>query len=149
MNYKAQKSNKGYSIKLRIADLIIKMYSRFALEQLSEEEKRQERLERFKNFFYRGKQNPDILIEVKIVDKLPKILKAKTIFITYHFQDGKENWRLLKRRKGYIYSCPLEEKKQVMLVNETFDRVTAYLLSKKGKGQVWKSPEIVYDCLQV
>ena len=56
---------------------------------------------------------------------------------------------MLKRRKGYIYSCPLEEKKQVMLVNETFDRVTAYLLSKKGKGQVWKTTDIIYDFLQV
>jgi len=36
-----------------------------------------------------------------------------------------------------------------MLVNQAFDRVSAYLLPKKDKGRVWNSADIVYDFLQV
>ena len=143
------KTNNPYSVKLRIADIIIKMRSRFALEQVSDEENRQQASERFKNFLYKGKKGSHILIEVEIVDKLPKLSEAKPIFITYHFQDGSENWRLLRKGKSYIYMNPLENKKQIMLVNGTFDRVTAYLLTKKDKGKVWNIGDIIYDFLQV
>jgi hypothetical protein len=149
MNLESQKPNNRYFVKLRIADIIIQMYSRFALEKLSKEEERLQMLERFKNFLYKGRQKPHILIEVEILDKLPNAPKAKPIFITYHFQDGSENWRLLKKGKGYIYRSPLQDKKQVMLVNENFDRVTAYLLPKKDKGKVWNISDIIYDFLQV
>lgn len=143
------KTESRYSVKLRIANIIIQMHSHFPLEKLSKEEERVQMLERFKNFFYKGEQKPHILIKVEIVDKLPKIPKAKPIFITYHFQDGSENWRLLKKGKGYIYRSPLEDKKQVVLVNATFDRVTAYLLPKKNKGKVWNITDVIYDFLQV
>jgi hypothetical protein len=145
----SQKLNNQYSVKLRIADIIIQMYSRFPLEKFTKEEERRQAFERFKNFFYKGKQKPHILIEIKIVEGLPKIPTIKPIFITYHFQDGKENWRLLKTGNSYIYKSPLKDKKQVMLVNETFDKVTAYLLPKKDKGKVWNISDIIYDFLQV
>jgi len=136
-------------VKLKIADIIIQMQSDFALEQLTEEEQRLEVAERFKNFFYEGKKDPHIIIKVEIVDKLPQIRKTEPVFITYHFEDGSENWRLLKKGNTYIYKTPLKDKKQLMLVNETFDRVTAYLKPKKVKGWVWNISDIIYDFLQV
>lgn len=136
-------------IKLKIADIIIEMQSNFALEQLTKKEQRFQIAERFKNFFYEGKEDPHIIIKVEIVDKLPQIGKAEPVFITYHFQDGSENWRLLKKDNTYIYKSPLKDKRQLMLVNETFDRVTAYLLPKKDKGRVWNTSDIIYDFLQV
>jgi len=138
-----------HKTKLRIADVVVQMQSSFALEQLTEEEKRLQVAERFNNFFYNGRKTPNILIDVEIVDKLPPTRSAKPLFITYHFQDGRENWRLLKKGNTYIYKSPLENKKQLMLINETFDRVKAYLLPKNNKARVWSDTDIIYDFLQV
>lgn len=137
------------AIKLKIADVIIQMESRFPIQRLSEEERKLQISERFNNFFYSGKEKPHISIEAQIVDKLPEIYDAKPLFITYHFQDKSENWRLLKKADSYIYKSPLEDKKQLMLVNRDFDRVTAYLLPRKNKGKVWTVNDIIYDFLQV
>ncbi|MBU4251977.1 MAG: hypothetical protein KKC39_07435 [Candidatus Omnitrophica bacterium] len=136
-------------VNLKIADTVILMQSRFPQEQLSAEEQKLQVTERFDNFFYKGSQRPDILIHIDIVDKLPEIHNTKPVFITYHFQDKSENWRLLKKGETYIYKCPLEDKKQIMLVNKTFNRVKAYLLPKKNKGKVWNTSDIIYDFLQV
>jgi hypothetical protein len=135
-------------IKLRIADIIIQMKSGFALEKFSKKEKKSQAVERFNNFFYKGAKKPRIAIEVNIVDKLPEI-DGKNIFITNHFQDGRENWRLLKKGKSYVYKSPLDDKKQVVLINENLDKITAYLLPKKIKGHVWNHSDIIYDFLQV
>ncbi len=136
-------------VKLKIADIIIEMQSEFGLEPFTEDEQRQRLPERFNNFFYKGRQKPHIRIKVEIADKLPKIHKTGHVFTTYHFQDGSENWRLLKKDNAYIYKSPLKDKKQVMLVNKTFDRITAYLLPKKQKGRVWRIDDIIYDFLHV
>ncbi len=153
------------TIKLRIADIVIQMDSRFPLEQLGDEdEQKHQAAERYKKFFYQGKQAPDIRIKVEITDKLPEISKAEPVFITYHFQDKKENWRLLRKGNTYIYKSPLEDKKQVILINKTFDKITAYILPKdkkvgltekrrefikENKGFVWNTSDIIYDFLQV
>lgn len=134
---------------LKIAGIIIRMESRFGLEKLTKYGKRVERQERFNNFFYDGKEDPHILIKVEIVDKLPQIRKTEPVFITYHFEDGSENWRLLKKDNNYIYKSPLKGKKQLVLVNGNFNRVTAYLLPKKDKNWVWNTTDIIYDFLQV
>ena len=136
-------------VKLKIADIIIEMQSEFGLEPFTENEQWRRLPERFNNFFYNSMQKPDIRIKVEIVDKLPRIDKVKQVFTTYHFQDGSENWRLLKKDNTYIYKSPLKDKKQVMLVNKRFDRITAYLLPKKQKGRVWRIDDIVYDFLHV
>ena len=137
-------------IKLKIADIIIVMQSKFPLKQFTEEQKQAFPVpEIFNNFFYEGKEKPRIVIKVEIVDKLPQVHKAKTVFTAYHFQDGSENWRLLKKDNIYVYKCPLKDKEQLMLVNRTFDRVTAYLLLKRNKCWEWKVPDIIYDFLQV
>lgn len=134
--------------KLKIADVVIKMQSSFPLGRLTKDEERLQVSERFDNFFYQGRQTSDILIDVEIVDKLPQVIGAKNIFITTHFQDGSENWRLLKKGNTYIYKSLLEDKKQLMLVNKTFARITAYLF-KKGKEKSWQATELIYDFLQV
>lgn len=143
MNKKA-----NHRIKLRIADIIIDIQSRFRLELFTEEEQKSLVAERFNNFFYEGNQKPDILIKVEVTDRLPDA-SGETIFVTTHFQDGRENWRLLKKGNAYVYKSSLEDKEQLMFVNRTFDRVTAYLLPKKNKDLVWNITDIIYDFLQV
>ncbi len=136
-------------VKLKIADIIIHMQSNFALEQLTDREQKERLSERLGNFLYEGEDRPDILIDINIVDRLPEIPEAEDIFITYHPDGHNENWRLQKEDNSYIYRCPLRHKGQVMRVNQTFDRATAYLLPKKDKGVVWNITDIVYDFLQV
>ncbi|MCM8773301.1 MAG: hypothetical protein NC820_00995 [Candidatus Omnitrophica bacterium] len=134
---------------LNIADTIVRMQSKFPLEQLSKEEEKMLFTERFNNFLYKGEKKPDIFIYVDIVDKLPKICNVKPLFTTYHFQDGSKNWELFKKGGMYIYRCMLEDKRQLMLINRNFDKVNAYLLPKRDKGRVWNSTDIIYDFLQV
>jgi len=121
-------------VNLRIADINIEMISRFPLEELSESERIAQVEERFKNFLYAGNLNPDISIRIEIVKKLPLIKNAKLQFITYHFQDKSENWRFLKVNSSYIFKSPLEDKKQLMLINKDF---------------VWNFTDIIYDFSQV
>jgi len=138
-------------IKLKIAGITTKMRSNFAIVQLSEEEKKAVMSERFDNFFcdVSQKEKEDILINVEIVDKLPKVEKAKLLFVAYHPEDGSENWRLLQKGDTRIYKIPIEDKTQLMLVNRNLNRVTAYLLPKKDKGPVWGTSDLIYDFLQV
>jgi hypothetical protein len=153
-----------HKISLKIADVVIRMQSRYPLQKPTEEEKKRMVSERFDNFTYKGSGKPDILIDIDITGNLPQVKNTKPVFITYHFQDGKENWRLLKKGGKYIYKSPLDNKKQLMRVNKSFDRVDAYLLSKsrggaydkeskdfvkKNKGLVWNTGDVIYDFLQV
>jgi len=136
------------SVNLKIADTVIRMQSGFPIKPLSEEDLKLESPERFNSFFYKGGRKPDILIDIKVVKKLPKF-SGKVIFITTHFQDGSENWRLLKRGSAYIYKSPLDEKKQVAVVSKDFKRADVYLLPKRSKDFVWETSDIIYDFLQV
>lgn len=155
-------------VNLKIADVIIRMKSRFPHKQITkEEEQTHQAAARYGRFFYEGRQKPHIIINIEIVNRLPEISKAKPLFIAYHFQNGSENWRLLKKDNTYIYKSPLEDKKQLMVVNKTFDRVTAHLLPKdrrqktenieqkiesrrqEEKEFVWNTSDIIYDFLQV
>jgi hypothetical protein len=176
------------TVKLKIADIIIEMRSRFPLKppnvltstvlpppppgdslqmrkgtlpprgrkptspppaESKKEARERDADERFKNFFYSGKKKPHIRIKVNIVDKLPELAEAKDLFITYHPYDQEENWRLCKIDSGYIYKSPLENKKQLAIINDTFDRVEIYLLPNDQKGSVWQIDDIIYDFLQV
>ncbi|MFC1804983.1 hypothetical protein ACFLZ3_04065 [Candidatus Omnitrophota bacterium] len=138
------------SIKLKIADIIIELKSKFRLKPYSKYEKRKRAPERLKNFFYHGKKKKaDIKITVNIVDRFPKIEKTRPVFITCHFQDGSENWRLLKKGDTYVFQSPLKTKNQLMLISRDFDRVTAYLLSGEDRAKAWRPEDIVYDFIQV
>ena len=149
---------------MKISDVVIKMESGFPLTPVTKESKKAQVAERFNNFFYEGKERADINIEVKIVKKLPKVEEAKIVFVTYHFQDGSENWRLLRKGNTFYYKSPLKDKRQVMVVNKDFNRVTAYLLPKNtgaafdegsrkfveaNKGFTWQPSDLIYDFLQV
>jgi len=136
-------------IRLKIADIIIQMQSRFALAQPAKEERERLHSERFNNFFYKGKNKPQIFIRVNIVESLPRIVRAKPVFITTHFQGGEEDWSLLKKGGSYIYECHLHDRRQVIFVNKTFEKADAYLLSKETDGWSWGMGVIVYDFLQV
>ena len=138
-----------FEANLKIADVIIKMQSKFPLESHTEEEIATLHTERYDNFTYKGSKKPDIFIDVRIVEKLPKVSGTKPMFITYHFQDNSENWRMLRKGDSYVYKTPLETKKQLMLVSRNFNKVTAYLLPKKDKGRVWSTGDLIYDFLQV
>jgi hypothetical protein len=142
---------------LDIADMLIRLRSRSAAEPFVKEQDSV----RFNNFFYQGRRKPDISIDIKVVEALPEIDGAETLFVTYHFMDQQENWRLLAKGKKFIYLCRIEAKKQLMLVNGRFDKVEAYVLpvveytlSEDGERRsitkpIWRIPDIVYDFLQV
>lgn len=144
-----------YNVKLQIAGVIIQMHSKYEVglkDDVSASDKKtsdNEPGERYKNFLYKGEREPDIKIKVELVKKLPDTKRIKSIFITTHFQDGSENWRLLRRNGGFIYKSPVESKKVYATINRTFDRTTIYLLPKKEKGYVWNIADIIYDFLQV
>lgn len=144
-----------YSVKLRIAGIIIEMYSKYeaGLKGIvldpSKEIPDNEPGERYKNFLYTGERKPDIRINVEVVNRLPNVKRIKSMFITRHFQDGSENWRLLKRKGGFIYKSPLEAKKLYADISRVFNRAVVYLLPKKEKGYVWNIADIIYDFLQI
>ena len=148
-------------ISLKIADIIINMQSSFFLQPIDFKDKMNFR---FRNFIYSGKKKPEIIIDVNIVKELPKFVTAQNVFITYHFQDGSENWRMLKKGNNFIYKVPLEDKRQAIVINKYFNRAQAYLLPKKEtqvhetkdrelckkyNGFLWNISDIIYDFLQV
>jgi hypothetical protein len=136
-------------LKLRIADAVIEMQSDFGLKELSEEEKRGQRAERFANFFFEGPQKADIRIKVEIVDQLPDIRTTQPVFVTYHFQEGNENWRLHKKNDLYVFRSSLGNRKQLIVINKTFDTAIAYVLPNAMSGRVWEATDIIYDFLQI
>lgn len=141
-------------VKLKVANIIIQIESKFGIDWIVENNQRPAIFGQCDNFLYKGEQNPDVLIRVEIVNRLPEIENAKPIFAAYHFQDRGENWRLFKKGGIYIYIYkPLlklhKEKKQVILVNRTFNKATAYLLPKADKRLVWNSADIIYEFLQI
>jgi hypothetical protein len=135
--------------RLKIADVIIRFKSKDPLEALCEVERRFVSEERLDGAAYEGRGRSHIIVDVKVVSKLPRLGAAKPVFVTSHYDDGEENWRLWKRDGGFIFTCPLKEKEQFMTVNRSFDRVTAYLLAKPRKGREWSLPDVIYDFLQV
>lgn len=142
--------------KLKIADVVIDLKSRFPLKDPRKKKypffpgKQPGNVpERFRAFFYRGTKTSDITITIDVVDKLPLVRGAKVVFITNHFQDGQENWRLLKKGNEYIYKSPLEQKRQVVFVNKAFNKAKAFVLPQKDGEYVWGVDDIIYDFLQV
>ncbi|MFC1631818.1 hypothetical protein ACFL1I_07525 [Candidatus Omnitrophota bacterium] len=135
-------------VKFKIADVIIEMKSKSRFKPFTEEEAKHGE-QHLSNFFYHGRQKPQISIEVKVVDKLPQINITKHIFASYHFQDRNDHWRLLKQNNNYIYQCSRGQQKQLMLVNKTLNRITAYLLPHKKEGNVWQKNDIITNFLQV
>jgi hypothetical protein len=137
------------SVRLKIADVVVEMSSMFPLERFNSDEQRVAASERFRVFYYGGKRRPDIRIRVEVAERLPDV-SGETVFVTNNYLDaGRENWRLVRTLAGYAYLCSLDLKQQVVIVNRSFTRGTAILLSKPAKGAVWNPSDIIYDFLQV
>ncbi len=132
-------------VALAIADVRIVLSSRFPMEALE-----QEADARFGNFLdRRHRTQPDVRLDVRIVRRLPTSGPARDLFVTTHFQDGSENWRLQQRDGRYLFRCPLEDKQQLAIVNRSFDRATIYVLPKSDGRWAWVLGDIIYDFLQI
>ena len=140
---------KTVRIKLKIAGILISLESDFPLQKLTRKEKGSLVQDRFQDFFSKSKRRADIVIDIKIVDKLPRIPKATKLFIMYRPPDKTINWQFLQRNNGYIYKDNVMQQRQVMFINKSFDRVNAYLLHKKVNTHAWYPTEIIYDFLQI
>jgi len=136
------------SLKLKIADIFTLVQSEFTLKRLPKNPAGIHDSKKWKNFLFKGKSDPDIIIDIKIVSRLPRITGSKDIFVTYHPDCHIENWRLAKKKDGYIYKTAVD-RQQLMVVNKEFDRVTAYLPRENEKADTWDLDDIVYDFLQV
>ncbi|MFH0732131.1 MAG: hypothetical protein V2A72_04305 [Candidatus Omnitrophota bacterium] len=139
----------NYRIRLKIAGVLIQMESKHPLQKFNLKQQRQRRHGRFHNFFYHGRQKPQVRIKIEIKDKLPKISKkAKELFLTKNFDGIGTNWRLLTYKGGYIYKNFVKAKKQIMTMDKNFKSITVFLLPK-NKQRVWDMADIVYDFLQI
>jgi len=136
-----------YKIKLKIADVIIEMKSRFFIELPQHKYSC-----RYENFIYRGRGKPNITIDVKLVKKLPKLEKhTKRIFSTIHPESHEINWALFKNSRHYILKTfDVALKQQCFVLNRNFNKATAYLLNRKKDGRLFLSIEdVLYDALQI
>lgn len=140
---------KKNKIRLRIAGIIIELTSQFPQERITKEEENAWFKQYFSNFIYDGYNNPDIRIEVEVVESLPRVRQADSVFRVFHPQDRTENWRIIKKNSQYIYTTPAKDKEQVVYFNHSFDWAYAYVLPKKDKGKVWNVADLIYDFLQV
>ncbi len=136
-------------IKLKIADIIIQVKSEFGLIKLSNKEKTERGYFRFDNFFYKGKKRSDIFIDVAIVGVLPSIKSYRNKFITYHYEYGEENWRIVEDQGAYIFQSPLKGKELVANIDKDFRRARVYILPKPKKDEVWDLADITDDFLHV
>jgi len=133
-----------YRVKLQIADIIIQMQSEFKGELFTKKNSW-----RFENFMHRGNKKPHIILNVKVVDRLPKLNSAKRFFTTVHPDSKEVNWSLYRRNSRYILRTFLAQKKQYIVLNPEFDKGVVYVLRDKSKDTEWKLTEIIYDALQI
>ena len=140
-------------IKLKIADVIIELKSRYKMEQLTKEIDW-----RFKNFITQDKTRPDIRLQIELVKRPPTVIKARGIFMTRHPDGGKLNWALFRRKNQYLLKQYIPRNRQLIVLNSSFDRGIIYLLSKKNNTNfkwskennlTWKIEDIIYDALQI
>ena len=160
-----------YKIRFNIADTIIQMESRYRaviddirhpLEKIG---KGKNFSPRYRGFIYRQKRKAEILIRVDLVDKMPHIRGKENVFVTLHFLDKTENWRLMKRGGEFIYWSPLEGRQLLARIDKDFKRFLVYLRPLKMKETIklyskkivlewprekmWDLSNVIYDFLQV
>lgn len=134
-----------YKIKLKIADVIIEMRSRSTLEFPKEKFSF-----RYENFIYTGIKKPEITIDVKLTERMPRLGKnTKRIFSTIHPQSREINWALFKNSSHYILKTYVLDKQQYYVLNRKFNKATVYLLRVKPDKFAWTIDEIIYDALQI
>ena len=136
-----------YTLDLSIGGTSVRMQSRFLPLDLMKNPPRPPDT-RLKNFATRHVRRPDVLIDVSVSAKLPRPPRAKT-FTTFHPEDNKENWSLSRVKTGYVFSCPLEGKEQLLYISKDLSRVGAIMQAKACGGAVWDALDLVYDFLQI
>jgi len=163
MNSAGNIKTKNISIKkLKIADIIVHIKSNFYHEQVTEKKAEESSFWRLNNFIYKGNKKPNISIKVTVTDKLPSLGKARLLFV-----DRKSealNWQVFIKDKNYIFIYKNQHRKQLILINKTFNKAEAFLLPiaehvptvingiesmKVQKKYEWNVLEIVYDFLKV
>lgn len=133
-----------YRVKLQIADIIIQIESRFKGELFTNEDSW-----RYENFINRGNKKPHIILDVKVVGKLPKLNGARRFFITSYPDPNQVDWSLYRRDSRYILRTFLADKKQDIVLNSKFDKGVVYVPQDKGKDTEWKLTDIIYNALQI
>ncbi len=136
-------------IKLIIAGIVIEIKSKYQLRELSNKEKTARGYFRFDNFFYYGHEKADIIIEVAVDEGLPKINPGQNKFVTYHYEDGKENWRIEEKKTRYIFKSPVQDKESLAWLDKNFQRARLHLLSGKAKLRVWDLTDVTDDFLHI
>lgn len=131
-------------IKLKIADIIIELKSKFKMAPLDRKESF-----RFTNFIYKGEKKSDICLEIIVVNKLPSLNGAERLFLTRHPQSKEDNWAIFKNGNGYILREYLEDKQQHISLNSNLSKGKALVLPSGSNRLIWKLTDIIYDALQV
>ena len=138
------KGRSFYKVKLQIADIIIQIQSKFKGELFKKKDSW-----RYDNFIHKGSKKDNIILDVRVVDKLPKLNGAKRLFATIHPQSNELNWGLYEKNSQYILKTFLSEKKQHIVLNSTFDKGIIYVPKKKKGDAEWNLGDIIYDALQI
>lgn len=145
-----------YSIKLKIADIIIEFKSKIPMQPFDRDV-----IWKFANFIYKGSKRADISLEVRLVKNLPNLDGSKRLFLTRHPESKQDNWAIFRNSKGYILREYLEAKQQHIILNHNFSKGLAYLrarpveshrdLYRGGRKErlTWKIPDLIYDALQI
>lgn len=130
----------AYNFKLRIGDCKILLESELRPTLRGDNNRCQPFRSRFN-----GK--PDIVIKIAAATRLPKP-GGKELFSVFHYEDGGENWRLFRKGRNYLFSCPIEGKHQFAIIKENLAE-TEMTIQRENPGKTYFPDDIVYDFLQV
>ena len=133
-----------HSIKFKIAGIVFNLTSRYPVMFRDHQELY---LRRYGNFIYYGKQKAQINISIDVASKLP-FTRDKKIFSVYEDGGNDQRWRLHEARDGYVYQCPIPERRSMAFVAKDFSCAKAYVPPFKGKF-AWDIRDILYDLMQI
>lgn len=135
--------NTEHRVKLKIADTVIVLNSRFKMEPLKEEYGW-----RYRHFIYKGKKMPEITLYIKLREKVPLLYASSRIFSVNHPLSGDTNWSLFKKDNKYVIEQYISQKKQCAVLNKDFNQGFIHLHFDKD-DTTWKLEDIIYDLLQI
>lgn len=134
--------------KLHFGDVDIVLRSRHP-QTLSEDEKRGTSIIYPKSFFFNKKQKPDIVIDVEIVDTLPRIRMARRLFSSHNPQSTREWWMLGKGDGSYQYRSHLLGRHQAAIMHRDFSYATLYFSPRRDKLPPWNWADTLYNFLEI
>ncbi|MBN1794900.1 MAG: hypothetical protein JW844_08055 [Candidatus Omnitrophica bacterium] len=155
---------KTYGVTFKIADVIVKIKSRFPMAPPGDNAQGHEINSMFLPFVYTGDRKPHIAIDVEVARNLPDIPPgAKELFHANHQGEG-ASWRLFQNSKGFIYRGSGVTREQIATINPRFTRIECTLLARdcthcpgeatrkviqENNGMVWFLFDVAYDFLQI